>query len=257
MDKDFTLDKYKSLLLALQTNGISFSLRHDVDKNPLQSLRVARLEASMGIHSVFYFRIVPASNDPAIIQQIVDLGHEIGYHYEDLSLADGDCEQAITMFADHLAYFRRFYPVHRICMHGAPMSNFDGRDLWRKTDSVTRGKCWDYHDFGVDYEPYFDEDYTQTLYLTDTGRRWDGWRVSVRDKVKEQERWVAQGLVFHSTNDIIHWLQTPAASQQVSHLLITTHPQRWLNECLPWTKELMLQNSKNLIKRVLIWLRGC
>lgn len=250
MYRDFTLDKYKRLLLALQANGISFSLRHDVDKNPVQSLRVAQLEASMGIHSVFYFRIVPESNDPVIIQQIVDLGHEIGYHYEDLNLAEGDKQEAIRLFEEHLTYFRRYYPVHRICMHGAPTSQYDGRDLWKEGG-------YDYHDYGIDYEPYFDEDYTQTLYLTDTGRRWDGWRVSVRDKVKEQERWMAQGLVFHSTDDIIRWLQTPATSLQVSHLLITTHPQRWLDECLPWMKELVLQNSKNLIKRVLIWLRGC
>ena len=30
-------------------------------------------------------------------------------------------------------------------------------------------------------KPYFDTDFTKVLYLTDTGRRWDGSRFSIRD----------------------------------------------------------------------------
>lgn len=195
---------------------------------------------------------MPESNDPEIIRAIAALGHEIGYHYEDLSLANGDKQEAIRLFEDHLTYFRTYYPVHRICMHGAPTSQYDGRDLWKEGG-------YDYHDYGIDYEPYFDEDYSKTLYLTDTGRRWDGWKVSVRDKVSEQERWCREGLVFHSTSDIIRWLQTltDKPCQGVEHILITTHPQRWTDRWGEWCKELIIQNVKNIIKRVLICLRGC
>ena len=50
-----------------------------------------------------------------------------------------------------------------------------------------------------------DTDFSTTLYLTDTGRRWDGYKMSVRDKVPgQQERWEKEGLVFHKTDDIIH-----------------------------------------------------
>ncbi|MDX9771342.1 MAG: hypothetical protein RBT19_13360 [Tenuifilaceae bacterium] len=31
-------------------------------------------------------------------------------------------------------------------------------------------------------------DFDQFFYLTDTGRRWDGWRSSVQDRVPQQER---------------------------------------------------------------------
>jgi len=40
-------------------------------------------------------------------------------------------------------------------------------------------------DYGIIAEPYFDMDFKEVLYLTDTGRRWDGDRVSVRDKVEK------------------------------------------------------------------------
>ena len=59
-------------------------------------------------------------------------------------------------------------------MHGSPMSRWDSRLLW---------KYYDYHDFGIVGEPYFDVNFDEVLYLTDTGRRWDGGAVSVRDKV--------------------------------------------------------------------------
>ncbi len=32
--------------------------------------------------------------------------------------------------------------------------------------------------------------------------------------------------------------------------MFTVHPQRWHNNKLLWTKELLLQNSKNVIKRL-------
>ena len=53
-----------------------------------------------------------------------------------------------------------------------------------------------------------DTDFGTTLYLTDTGRRWDGYKVSVRDKIEGyQEEWNAKGWSFHSTDDIINKLR--------------------------------------------------
>jgi len=255
---DFTRTKYRQLVLALQKSGIPFTLRHDVDKRPYHSLALAQIEAELGVQAVYYFRCVPCSNDPDVIRQIVALGHEIGYHYEDMSLCQGDPAAAIQHFEQWLTYFRQFYPVHRICMHGAPTSQFDGKDLW---------KHYDYHDFGVDYEPYFDEDFNKTFYLTDTGRRWDGYRVSVRDKVPQQDTWTRQGLTFHTTDQIIAFLlaqrstrpsgRSTSASVQLAQrsILITTHPQRWCSSPLQWTQELLTQSFKNIIKYLLICLR--
>jgi len=40
------------------------------------------------------------------------------------------------------------------------------------------------------WEPYFDVDFKEVLYLTDTGRRWDGDAFNIRDKVgEEREKW--------------------------------------------------------------------
>jgi hypothetical protein len=68
-------------------------LRHDVDRRPGNALKTARLEHDLGIPASYYFRAVPESRDEAVIQKIAGLGHEIGYHYENLSACKGDPEK--------------------------------------------------------------------------------------------------------------------------------------------------------------------
>ena len=60
----------------------SIILRHDVDKLPRNSLKFAQIQNKLGIKGSYYFRIVPQSFNP----QIAELGHEIGYHYEDYGI---------------------------------------------------------------------------------------------------------------------------------------------------------------------------
>jgi hypothetical protein len=255
-------------------------LRHDVDLLPGNSLAFAHIQHEMGIKGSYYFRAVPESWDDGIIKEIASLGHEIGYHYENLTTCNGDMKAAIQDFALHLGNLSKLAPVSTICMHGSPQSKWDSKDLWKE---------YDYHDFGIIGEPYFDMDFDDVFYLTDTGRRWDGWKVSVRDKVPQQERWIKEGLVFRSTGEIIDRVerkgkrgvgekgnggdgeritnaehQTQNTKQETTNkeqgiaqpfpnkIMMTFHPQRWTDSPLPWAKELVLQNAKNLIKGALV-----
>lgn len=247
---DFTLKKYKLLLVSLKDAGYSFQtfeeflqqpknkvviLRHDVDLKAINSLHTAQIECGLGIKASYYFRIVPQSNQPEIIRQITALGHEIGYHYEDLALFKGDKARAIKHFQKQLQYFRQYYPVKTICMHGSPTSKIDNRSIW---------DYFSYKSFGISGEPYFDIDFNKVFYLTDTGRCWDGDRFSVRDKVKSSFK-----LHFHTTDEII---VAAKAGKLPNQLMITTHPQRWTNNYLAWLWELVLQTLKNQVKRCII-----
>ena len=261
---DFTLRKYRELLVLLQKKGYKFItfeqyceqkhtsntskwiiLRHDVDLRAQNSLAVAQIENELGICASYYFRIVPESNCPEVIRAIVDLGHEIGYHYEDMAIVHGDAEKAYTHFQEQLAYFRTYYPVRTICMHGAPTSKWDGKDLWKK---------YDYRAMGVIGEPYFDVDFSQVFYLPDTGRCWDGYKVSVRDKIPQyQDEWIKKELVYHKTGDIIRAAENDTLPPCI---MITTHPQRWTDERVEWVKEMFTQTIKNVIKRLIIKIIG-
>lgn len=256
--RDFTLQTYNELLHALNDAGYTFLtfeeycairqgaralpkryviLRHDVDKRPTFSVKTAELEALAGAKASYYFRIGKESNQPECIKQIAALGHEIGYHYEDMTLCNGDYEKAYKHFEDALEYFRQFYPVRTCCMHGAPTSKYDSRAIWDK---------YNYRDLRLIGEPYYDVDFTEVLYLTDTGRCWDGSRYSRRDKVPEQqERWNKVGWSFHTTMEIIEALR---ANRLPDAIMFTTHPQRWTDNIRAWLQELIMQNIKNKIK---------
>ena len=260
--KDFTLKKYRELLVTLKSAGYEFYtfeqylnnmgslaekfivLRHDVDLKVQNSVQTAIIEHELGINSTYYFRVIPESNQPDKIKQIASLGHEVGYHYEDMSLFGGDIDKAYEHFKEKLEYFRTFYPVKTICMHGAPTSKYDGKDLWKK---------YDYKALGIIGEPYFDIDFSGLFYLTDTGMMWDGYKVSVRDKIPVyQDIWVREGKVYHSSDDIIKAI----GDSLPPRIMITTHPQRWSDSSLAWWKEFVMQNLKNIIKRIMLIVRS-
>ena len=101
---DFTLNAYKELLRSFKTGNYtlltfldhlssdcvrSVILRHDVDRLPENALRMAQIEAELGVKASYYFRMAPESFDRDIIKKIAEMGHEIGYHYENLSAVAG------------------------------------------------------------------------------------------------------------------------------------------------------------------------
>lgn len=240
---DFTVEKYRELLQSLKKHN-NFSIRHDVDLRPDRSLRLARLEAEEGLHATYYFRTVPEGYDEGIIQQIVSLGHRAGYHYESLTTCNGDMEAAYEDFCRNLEKLRKLVTITTACAHGSPKSKWNSQDIWNQ---------YDIHALGIEYEPMLDTDFSHTLYLTDTGRRWDGYKVSVRDKVPQyQEQWIKEGLIFHSTDDIIHAINDINHPIHRYSLFINTHPQRWMPFGTGWIKEAALQNMKNIVKRIIV-----
>lgn len=247
---DFTIDRYKELLSALINAGYKFLtfsefcsakpgktvvLRHDVDKLPACSLRFAHIQSELGIKGSYYFRAVPESWDEKIILKIAELGHEVGYHYESLSTCNGDTDAAYNDFCNNLNKLRKLVKVDTICMHGSPKSKFDNKDIWKK---------YNYKTSGIIAEPYLDIDFNNVFYLTDSGRRWDGYKVVIRDRIPfHQEKWNNDGLVFRSTQHIIHY-----AGKLPPVIMFTFHPQRWHSKMFPWIKELTLQNARNQVK---------
>ena len=252
---DFTFKKYTELLLALQQAGYIFFcfedyltqkdnlrvdnerfiiLRHDVDELSKNALKLALFENRLGIKSTYYFRIVKQSNNPNIIKQIAALGHEIGYHYEDLSFANGDFEKAIDSFQINLKYFRTFYPIKTVCMHGSSTSKYDNRLLW---------EYFKLEDFGLLGEPYLSINFDKMFYLTDTGYAWDGGQYAVRDVVENKF-----GITFHTTNQIINSISEGTFPKQN---LILAHTL-WTNNYLQWFflhfRELLRNNVKKIAR---------
>jgi hypothetical protein len=249
--KDFTYSKYLDLLLALKQGGYQFQtfsqflehpaersvmLRHDVDDRRFHSLKFARLQKEHGAIGTYYFRMVPQSFDPDVMREVQSMGHEVGYHYEDMDFAQGNVDAAYVLFQKHLKQMREVVDVKTICMHGSPKSQYDNKDVWKK---------YRYQDNGIVGEPYFDLNYNEVFYITDTGRRWDGFKVSVRDKVQSNKGYP----VYHSTDEIIEAIRLGVFPQQV---MMNFHPQRWMDPGINWWKEKWIQSIKNQVKYWLI-----
>ena len=255
---DFTITSYQSLLDTLQAQPYTFQtfahylkaaaktpliLRHDVDLLPHNSLRFAKIQAERGIQATYYFRAVPQSYDEAIIRRIAELGHEIGYHYETMDHCRGDVDKAYDAFCQNLKKFRKLASIETISMHGSPLSKYDNRTIWQK---------YDYKSLGLIGEPYFDIDFNTLYYLTDTGRRWDGHLFNVRDKATADNPLTNPEFLqlrFHSTQDIISTIDKGHFPKQA---MLNFHPQRWHDKPLPWLKELIWQNVKNVGKYLLV-----
>lgn len=249
MSFDFTLRTYRHLLESILQSGYKITgfdnyaltvpqdskvviIRHDIDKRPKNALYISEIEVDMDVSSTFYFKNIKKASEVDIIEKIIQNGHSIGYHYREFALCRGNFKNALDLFQKNLAELRKIYPVVTICMDGNPMSRFDNRLLW---------KNYNYRDFGIIAEPYFDIDYKKVLYLTDSGRRWDGYKYIVRDKVNSDYHFNLK-----STFDIINSFKEKRFPDQI---MINVHPERWNNNIFFWTEELIGQNFRNLVKK--------
>ena len=244
--RDLTLSAYTLLLDSLQNAACRFQtfsgflrapearailLRHDVDDRKLHALAFARIQHARGIAGTYYFRMVPQSFDERVIKDVHGLGHEVGYHYEEMDTCRGDARKAYDLFQKNLARLRSLVPITSICMHGSPRSRFDNKDLWEHHD---------YRACGIIGEPYLDLDFTRVAYYTDTGGRWDGGTYSVRDHAR-----TAPSQRFSSTGEMVHAINKgtfPAPA------MLTFHPQRWTDSAPLWLRDRVVQTAKNYAK---------
>ena len=96
---DFNLTLYAKFIECFKRRGFNFFplymyntansekmilLRHDVDRHTQNALKMAEVETSLGISGTYYFRINNGIRYNQIVKKIVELGHEVGYHYEEI-----------------------------------------------------------------------------------------------------------------------------------------------------------------------------
>ncbi|MEI7473901.1 MAG: hypothetical protein WCK67_03905 [bacterium] len=252
--KDFTLKKYKQFLKNIVNsydNVLRFDdffirqnalnefviIRHDVDRKPLNALKTAKIENELGIQTTYYFRSKNNKFSTEVIKEISSLGHEIGYHYENLSDENGDMESALLSFEENLNKLRGIVPVKTIAMHGKPFSKYDNRDLWKNKEN---------HDlllnkFEILGEVYLDIDYTNIAYINDTGRNWSSGRSNLRDKVNSQIN-----TDFKNNKQVLAYLQNKVSPKVIFQM----HPERWSDNLPEWTSQLVKDKAINSVKLI-------
>lgn len=211
-------------------------LRHDVDRKPENALDHARLEADRGLSSTYYVRTEPGAFDPDVIRDIAALGHEVGYHYEDLDREEGDVEAAHRSFATNLERVRRLADVDTVCMHGNPLTPYDNRDMWASGP--------DFAAYDLLGEAYLSVDFTDLQYYSDTGRTWRDGALKVKDHpVGDATTTVPIETTFQ--------LRRLLEAFPDARFYLLTHPERWTNSAPEWVVETSFDVAKNTAKYAL------
>lgn len=248
---DFTLTKFRDLCAAVAHNYPTLTMteyfsgkelpesfaimRHDIDRRAGNARNTARIEKEFGIRATYYFRMNDSVFRPELIKEILDMGHEVGYHYEVLGKAKGDSKKAIELFKQELNEFRKVCDVKTICMHGNPLSKYGDLDLW---------KAYDFRDLGIIGEAYLSTG-KDLAYFSDTGRSWNS-KNNMRDfmpgKGVESEA--------RNTDDMIGLINT----KRIKRFYILTHPERWGNG-MDWSLNYMMDFTLNTGKKMLLAVR--
>lgn len=248
MASDFTLEKYADLCRVIapiqtdcryvhyleDTNISKVILRHDVDRRPLNALRMAKLEHDIGLRTTYFFRCVPCSFDPDIIVQISRMGHEIGYHYEAMSKARGDPEKARAIFKEDMESLRSISEIRTVCMHGSPSSRYNNLSFWEHANLS---------DYDLKGEAYTDLN-PNLIYYTDTGGKWNNGN-NIRDRVHN-----CFMPKVGSTQDVESAIGTGVRAY------INCHPERWANDRFEWFRYRMNDQISNKAKILIVRCRG-
>lgn len=229
LEADYQLVTVNDLFDKRSVQKQHIVLRHDVDRRPQNALNIARGESDRGVRSTYYFRIIPSTFKPDIIKAIHELGHEIGYHYEDFHVARYDPKKAFNLFQQHLGALREIAPIKTIVMHGSPMARFNNMELWNhhKFESMNVKDCilsYDWSNYG---------------FFTDTGRSFSACKTNLRDTIG--------GIAFPEI----------ATSKQLADFFInrrypriqfSTHPERWNYFGFDWMRQLITDKTLNAVK---------
>lgn len=251
MPIDFTLDRYRECLIALRSSfgeatlfrslvsqelpAHFMALRHDIDRHTDRSLEMARLEHELGLVASYHFRL-PHTFDVEMFCAIEALGHEVGYHYENLSETNGDMDAALEDFGNKLGQLREVANVTTCCMHGRPLKPYDNRDLWRDPARRTLLK----ERFGILGELYLDIDHTDIAYINDNGRNWTTGRAKRRDHVNS-----SIPASFGSGYELLAYLR----ERPHKWLVFQVHPECWTNSWAGSAAQWSLDVATNMAKQ--------
>jgi hypothetical protein len=278
MSLDFSYKKYKEILTAIHESGydvVSIEryinnkdslpekhviIRHDVDLDANYQLKFAELENSFGFSTSYYFRHIEGIFDKDVISKVQSLGHEVGYHYEVFTKAKGDIKKAMELFRTEQTEFNQNWGSETVCPHGgsfvATESGYSLKEIFKIIPKLLKGnsvfskhvnfemwKEYTFQDFGIIGDAYESVDFSDYLYLSDTGR-------SFKEKYKRLDKVdsnVNPKFNIKSSNDIIDVIQSSKASK----IYLLVHFEQWKDNFFDWIAWYLAQVVRRNGKRII------
>jgi hypothetical protein len=184
----FTFTHYKNILRKAKDNGYTFItmeeyakgkradkliiIRHDIDFSPSSALEFAKIENEFGVRAAYFVRVHADNYNPFgfktynEIRKIIELGHDIGLHYENLDFSDISKQDPRTVILKEKKVLELIFDLQ---IKGiAPHRDFTPIINKNFLNDV------DFKKIDFEYEAYMKEFFEDILYLSDSLGKWSG-----------------------------------------------------------------------------------
>jgi len=183
----FTFQHYEETLKLAKEKGYSFSrlcdfddnkeskllilLRHDLDYQVMQkALSFAEIESRLGIKATYFVRVHSDEYNPFgfkvyhALRQVLNMGHEVGLHYEHLDFCDVTKENPATIITKEKKLLELIFDIQ--------IRGIAGHRSWTDIRNWGFWKDHNFKDFDFEYDAYEDKFMGDMLYIDDSLRQW-------------------------------------------------------------------------------------
>lgn len=162
--------------------------RVDIDFSVKKASRLGEIFNRLGIKGSFFVRLHAKEYNPfsfenyRIIKELIESGHEIGYHSEVVDQSAIWNESARRCLKRDIAVINAMFDINiaGVASHGG-MTGLNNLDFWSDNDSA---------EFGLLYEAYDKKEpfnlFEDSLYLTDS--EWTRWKCYNHGRLVEGDR---------------------------------------------------------------------
>lgn len=190
MKCDFTYRHYKEVIRSAKNKGYQFYtlgeyttkknmkspvivMRHDIDFSIEKAYVIAKIEKKLNINSTYFVRLHSKTYNAfefknyLLLKEMIEMGHEIGLHYEVLDFALVTKEDPINVLKKEKIVLERMLGLK---VEGiAPHRDFTGIN---NGDIKKILKNEDFKKLGVNYEAYNDKFIKDMKYISDSRGNW-------------------------------------------------------------------------------------
>ncbi len=220
----------------------NFVLKHDVETNPANALKMAKIEHKYGHKGSYYVQayLLEKQENVSVLKEIQNLGHEVTYHHDVMDSSSGDIEKAKSEFQKNVDIFKKNgFDVVTVCQHGNPVIERNGytsnRDFFR--DKTVRGIYPGIYDIMVNY-PDHAKKYD---YYSDAGKKFNLIYDPVNnDIIKSDEK----NIPYKNLDELFETLV-----KSKNNFIISTHPHRWMSSTVKYVfKDMIFKVVKRVAK---------
>jgi hypothetical protein len=191
-------------------------IKHDVETDVGKALDLARIERKYKIQSTYYVQSYLLKDNVKALNEILELGHEIAYHYDVMDANGGDMKLALVEFVNTVASFEESgFAIKTVCPHGNPLIIRNGwssnKDFFR--DRGVANRFSNIFDIVVQGGEVIKKNYS---YISDAGYSWKSiGNVESNDISNSGDAEIANHMEFE------------ALLESCENTIISTHPHRW------------------------------